>query len=65
MLVNLLFHTALYDVHVLKISGKKKGLGNLGNVIFGTVCAICMYVKLVTYQGICRAEEKAFRLSGN
>lgn len=69
MLVKLLFHAALYEVHILNISEKKiwfrNVLDNLEIVLFGTVSAIHMSEKLVIYQGICRAEEKAIRLSEN
>lgn len=61
MLVKFLFHTALYDVHTLNILEKKpgfrNGLDNLENVLFRTVSAVHMSMKLLTYQRICREEE--------
>lgn len=67
--MKLLFHTTLYDVHILNISEKKKWFrtiaDNLENILLEAVSAIHVSVKLVMYQGICRAEEKAIRLSEN
>lgn len=66
MLVKFLFHTALYDVHTLNISEKnsgfRNGLDNLENVLFRTVSAVHMSMKLVTYQGICREEELRYQI---
>lgn len=67
MLVKFLFHTALYDVHTLNILGKKNpgfrnGLYNLENVLFSTLSAIHMSIKLVTYQGICREKELSYQI---
>jgi len=56
-------------MYILKNLRKKFGfrnvLDNLESVLFGTVSAIHMSGKLVMYQGICRAEKKAIRLSEN
>lgn len=66
MLVKFLFHTALYDVHTLNIleekPGFRNGLDNLENVLFRTVFAVHMSVKLVTYQGICREKELSYQI---
>lgn len=68
MSVKLLFHTTIcytYRKHLFKKSSFRNDLDNLENVLFGAVSGMHVSVKLVTYQGICRAEEKVIRLSEN